>query len=364
VLITFLVPGAKHPIGGAIAMYEFANGMSRRGHEVQVVHIDFIGNSREQVYRFPDRVETLDDIDGFTFEERIEHHFPRSFDETELPDADFVFFIDDRVPTRSGLPVILVQGYGLLTQEFEHQLYRAPCPKVCVAKWLVDVGKQLGVADDQLVHVPYGLRHQKYNVRTPVEDRPLQVSMLYNGHPTKAANLGLAALAEAKRRIPELRVMVFGSTDPIHSIPDGITYLTSPPQDAIVNDIYNQSRVFISSSILEGFGMGCVEAMACGCALVTTANGGSEDYAIHGETALVCDPEDVSSMADQVEWLLLDDETRIRLVLGGQDYVRRFDWDTSAEMLDQFLRRYQSDPNHYRQPAGQCGSESLGGVTT
>src|SRR5918995_3284355 len=145
VLITFLVPGAKHPIGGAIAMYEFANGMSRRGHEVQVVHIDFIGNSREQVYRFPDRVETLDDIDGFTFEERIEHHFPRSFDETELPDADFVFFIDDRVPTRSGLPVILVQGYGLLTQEFEHQLYRAPCPKVCVAKWLVDVGKQLGV---------------------------------------------------------------------------------------------------------------------------------------------------------------------------------------------------------------------------
>jgi L-malate glycosyltransferase len=358
-VITFLVPGAKHPIGGAIAMYEFANGMSRRGHDVQIVHIDFIGNSREQVYRITDRVETLDDIEGFTFEKRIEHHFPRSFDESELPDADFIFYCDDQLPTSSGLPVILVQGYDMLPQEFEDALYRAPCPKVCIAQWLVDVGMRLGVADDQLVHVPYGLQHRKYKVTTPVEDRPLQVSMLYNFHPTKAPVLGLEALAEVKRRIPELRVTVFGGMDPIHRVPDGITYLTSPAQEVIVNEIYNESRVFINSSILEGFGLACVEAMACGCALVTTANGGSEDYAFHGETALVSEPEDQRVLADHIEYLLLDDETRTRLALQGRDYVQRFDWDSSAKMLEEFLQRYESDPGRYRQSGSAIDSRAV-----
>jgi glycosyltransferase involved in cell wall biosynthesis len=79
---------------------------------------------------------------------------------------------------------------------------------------------------------------------------------------------------------------------------------------------------------------------------------------------MVCDPEDVSSIADQVEWLLLDAETRIRVVLGGQDYVRRFHWDTSAQMLEEFLHGYHPDPDHYWQPASEPGSESLGGATT
>jgi L-malate glycosyltransferase len=362
VVITFLAPGAKHPIGGAIAIYEFANGMSRRGHDVQLVHIDFIGNSREKVWVIPDRVETLDDLGWFTFEAGIEHHFPSSFDERDLPDADFTSFCDagvQRIPARSGLPLIFVQGYGMLRQEWEHQLYRAPCPKICIAKWLVNPGRRLGVADDQLVHVPHGLHHDKYRVTTPVEDRPRQVSMLYNPHPRKASNLGLDALVEVKRRIPDVRVVVFGGVDSIHNIPDGFSYLTSPAQDVIVNDIYNQSSVFINSSLLEGLGVACVEAMACGCALVTTANGGSDDYAFHHETALVSDPEDVSSMTDHVESLLLDDELRTRLALRGRDYVQRFDWDRSADVLEDFLQRYESEPDRYRQSAGEIGSRAV-----
>jgi glycosyltransferase involved in cell wall biosynthesis len=358
-VITFLAPGAKHPIGGAIAIYEFANGMSRRGHDVQLVHIDFIGNSQEKVYRIPDRAETLDDLGWFTFEAAVEHHFPSSFDERDLPDADFTSFCDagvHRIPARSGLPLIFVQGYKMLPQEWEQQLYRAPCPKICIANWLVNAGRGLGVADDQLVYVPYGLHHEKYRVTTPVADRPRQVSMLYNPHPMKAANLGLDALIEVKRRIPDARVVVFGGVDSNHSIPDEISYLTSPPQEVIVNEIYNQSCVFISSSRLEGFGLACVEAMACGCALVTTANGGSGDYAFHHETALVSDPDDVSSMADHVESLLLDDELRAWLALQGRNYVERFDWDRSAEMLEEFLKRYESDPDRRRQPAGEIGS--------
>jgi glycosyltransferase involved in cell wall biosynthesis len=54
----------------------------------------------------------------------------------------------------------------------------------------------------------------------------------------------------------------------------------------------------------EGFGKTQVEVMAYGCALVTTANGGSGDFAFHGETALVSDPRDVDTIARHIATLL------------------------------------------------------------
>ena len=61
-------------------------------------------------------------------------------------------------------------------------------------------------------------------------------------------------------------------------------------------------------------------------------------------------------MADHVASLLLDDELRARLALQGRNYVERFDWDRSVEMLEEFLQRYESDPDRRRQPAGDIGS--------
>jgi glycosyltransferase involved in cell wall biosynthesis len=246
---------------------------------------------------------------------------------------------------------VFVQGYQIFASEFEAAAYRTPVPKICIAQWLADVVRSLGCPRHQAVHIPYGLRHDKYRMKTELEDRPLQVSMLYNAAPTKSANYGLDALALLKARIPSTRIVVFGGTEPTYEIPDGVTYLTSPTQNVIVDEIYNQSRVFINSSIVEGFGVACIEAMACGAALVTTSNGGSDDYAIHDDTALVSEPTDVATMADHIESLLVDDDARMRLARSGREYVRRFDWNESARVLEQFLERYLADPAAYQQPA-------------
>ena len=56
-------------------------------------------------------------------------------------------------------------------------------------------------------------------------------------------------------------------------------------------------------------------------------------------------------MADHIESLLVDDDARMRLARSGREYVRRFDWDESARVLEQFLERYLADPAAYQQPA-------------
>jgi glycosyltransferase involved in cell wall biosynthesis len=242
----------------------------------------------------------------------------------------------------------------------EEASMRYPCPKVCVARWLLDLGRRLGVPDHQLEYIPNGIDHRKYRVVTPIEDRPMQVSMLYRHHARKGPRFGLDALAALKQQVPEARIVVFSPIPLSHDVPDGTVVYTNPSQDVIVDEIYNQSRVFLCSSVIEGFGLMSVEAMACGAALVTTDNGGSQDYAIDGETALVCAPKDSAALADRMESLLRDDDRRIRLATRGHEYVRRFDWDRSGEQLEAFLRRYDGDPERYQQPATEHVSTAMG----
>jgi glycosyltransferase involved in cell wall biosynthesis len=338
VVITFAPASPSRPVGGATAIYEFANGMRRRGHEVHLVHRHLVFN----------RVKAPEDITWCEFEAGIHHHFPGSFDVTRLPDADFTFHYNERLPDRSGAPLMFVQGAILGLGQQEARML-SPCPKICIASWLVEVGRQAGVPEAQLVHVPYGLKHHKYRLLSPVDDRPPQVSMLYHRHPSKGAAQGFKALAEVKEKVPELQAVVFGASDPVDPIPPWMSYLKSPDQDVLVGEVYNRSRVFLCSSVVEGFGFSCIEAMACGAALVTTSNGGSDDYAIDGETALVCEADDVTAMASRVESLLRDDEQRTRLATLGGEYVRKtFDWDASAEKLETFLNAYAADPDRYR----------------
>jgi len=321
-------------------VYEFACAMARRGHTVQLFHGGF----------FQGDVHGLEDIDWFEFHPSLHHHFaPGGAPDESIPDGDVLFgFAPERASlTRIGLPVVLIQGWMMLGRELELAAYRSPCPKVCVATWLVDVARELGVPDHELVHVPVGLRTEKYRLVRPIEDRPPRVTYCYSSHYQKGPDLALDVLAEVHRRVPEAEVTLFGAVAPEHVIPDWMTYRTHPPQAELVDDIYNGSRIVLSTSVVEGFGLFGIEAMACGAALVTTDNGGSRDYAIDGETALVADQDDRDGLVDHVVALLRDDEQRIRIARTGQEFVQRFQWDRSAELLEQFLERYVAEPEAF-----------------
>ena len=66
--------------------------------------------------------------------------------------------------------------------------------------------------------------------------------------------------------------------------------------------------------------------------------------AIHGETAWVTPPGDAAALADGIEALLLDEPRRGAIAAAGERFVRRFDWDRGAEILEGHLERYLADP--------------------
>ncbi|MDQ1511970.1 MAG: hypothetical protein QOG50_3814, partial [Actinomycetota bacterium] len=286
--ITFLVPSTKRTIGGVIALYEFANGLSRRGHGVNLVHVPIVDG----------HIEQLEDLAWFAFEPGVEHQIVDSLVGHELPRADFIEVTavelfggsDGRgvrvtsLPVSAGLPFLFIQGFGIFSADVDDRAFRTPFPKICIARWLVNVLRAKGVPPQQVAYIPYGLDHTTFRLARPIENRPLQVAMLYNAHPIKGAQFGLAAIEEVQRRMPEVRAVAFGNKDPVRRLPDGVTFVKLPSRPVLVDEIYNQSGVFICSSLSEGFGFCAIEAMAGGCAVVTTDNGGSDDYAIDGET--------------------------------------------------------------------------------
>jgi glycosyltransferase involved in cell wall biosynthesis len=339
--LIFIAPSTRHPVGGIAVIYEFAAAMATRGHDVDLYHVNF----------FDGTVATIDDLRWFSFPDGVTHHFtpagPRDLDVIPEGDVFFGFSFDRRMAPQSGLPVVLIQGYRMMGDEVERHAYEAPCPKVCVAGWLVDVGRDLGVPAEELVHVPIGIHHDTYRLTRPIALRPPRLSYCYSSHPTKGAELAIDVISEVTRARPDVEVVAFGTHPPEHALPPGVTYVRQPSPRELVDDIYNTSRVFLCTSWVEGFGLANIEAMACGAALVTTGNGGSADYAVHGETALVARYGDATTLSEHVVSLLDHDDRRVAIATAGSEDVRRFNWPRTAELLEAFLERYVAEPAAY-----------------
>ena len=100
-----------------------------------------------------------------------------------------------------------------------------------------------------------------------------------------------------------------------------------------LREFYNECAVLLLPSRFEGFGLPAAEAMACGTAVVTTANGGTEDFAENETTALVVPPAEPEHMAAAVCRLLRDPALRARLAAGGNRRVSRMSWESATDAL-------------------------------
>lgn len=92
--------------------------------------------------------------------------------------------------------------------------------------------------------------------------------------------------------------------------------------------LYQQAAVFVFPSRYEGFGLPVLEAMACGCPVISS--NASSLPEVFGEAALSADPEDTDGFARHLEQVLSDTGLRQELRQKGLARVSRFSWEQTA----------------------------------
>jgi len=94
--------------------------------------------------------------------------------------------------------------------------------------------------------------------------------------------------------------------------------------------LLSMAGAFAYPSLLEGFGLPVVEALACGVPTITSARGATAEVA--GDAALLVDPLDVVGLAAAIERALAPGPERDRLMAAGPVRAAMFDWDTAARV--------------------------------
>jgi glycosyltransferase involved in cell wall biosynthesis len=95
--------------------------------------------------------------------------------------------------------------------------------------------------------------------------------------------------------------------------------------------VYSLAALFAFPSLYEGFGIPLIEAMACGCPIVT-ANTCAPPEVLDGSGCLV-DPLKVEEIAAGMKKVLLDPELRAGMIERGIERAKAFGWEQCARQV-------------------------------
>lgn len=172
--------------------------------------------------------------------------------------------------------------------------------------------------------------------------RPLEVErasdtvIYYARHvtPRRAVPIGLMALEELHRRLPEVRIVLFGANKPLHAaFPYEHLPVLAPPQLA---RLYSEATAGLCLS-MTNFSLMPKEMLACGLPCVELA-GVSAESIFGAEGPLELAPLEPHAIADALERLIVDRERSQRLSRDGIEFVASHTWDRATDEVEAGLR--------------------------
>jgi glycosyltransferase involved in cell wall biosynthesis len=211
------------------------------------------------------------------------------------------------------------------------ETFRLPLRLITIAPWLTALMKER-FARDVTAEIHNGIDLERFRPPPAKPAGPPSILMMHHVSEYKGTPVGLEALRRVHARFPDTKVRLFGA----YAFPDRepwMEFVQDPSPDRLIA-MYQESHIFLSPSIAEGWHLPPMEAMACGCAVVATNVGGVPDYAVDGETILAAPPRDPEALARQIIRLIENPQERERIAANGHDHIRQFTWEKAADKVE------------------------------
>jgi glycosyltransferase involved in cell wall biosynthesis len=196
-----------------------------------------------------------------------------------------------------------------------------------------------GVAPERIRVVPWGV--------TPVEVGPADIARVRAQYDLPERYVLWVGTAEPRKNLRGLLAAMdrTGVTAPLVLVgPEGwgtdvagLVAATSHPvrrlgevPQADLPVLYSAARVFAYPSLLEGFGMPVLEAMAQGTPVVTSSGTATEE--VCGDAGYVVDPSDLDGLAERIAQLVTDDDRHARQADAARARAAQLTWRATAEL--------------------------------
>jgi glycosyltransferase involved in cell wall biosynthesis len=203
-----------------------------------------------------------------------------------------------------------------------------------------------GVPAGRIRIVPSGIDLEPFQVpfdrpaarrRLGLADGELLILQIAALAPHKSQTDLLRAAASARARRPDLRFWIAGE-GPLRAeleaehralgLGEAVRFLGFRDD---TTDLLRAADLFVISSYLEGLGTSILDAMAAGLAVVATRVGGIPEIVAHQETGVLVPPRNPEALANAILDLAGDPERRATFGVRGQERVRAFSADVTAE---------------------------------
>jgi len=212
-----------------------------------------------------------------------------------------------------------------------------------------DLVNYLKIPESRISVIYNGVNHSIFKPYKSYQMRPYHYHkpyILYVGSERRCKNLGrlLEAFAQLKREFPELKLVKVGGPGRSEQFRDETMKKLSRlglelPQDVIFADYtselglayyYSSAALLAYPSLYEGFGLPALEAMACGCPVVTSNTSSLPE--VVGEAGIMVNPYDTRSLAQAMRRVLADNELRDSMIRKGLEQARKFSWEKAARL--------------------------------
>ncbi len=149
------------------------------------------------------------------------------------------------------------------------------------------------------------------------------------------------AFAHVRQSVPAARLHILGSGDfrselerlcAALGIADCTTFFGYVTEEQKVQ-LLSEAHCVVNPSMKEGWGITNIEANACGTPVISADVPGLRDSVLNGSSGLLYPYGNVDALAGAVRSVLTDTPLRQQLSEGAVAWAKRFDWNTSAQLM-------------------------------
>ncbi len=229
-------------------------------------------------------------------------------------------------------------------------------------KWSL-VRQGVSIQQAEVIHQGVDLEELPFCPLARKPGEPLRVCYVGQLSEVKGVHTILQAMAMLKERGP-YTLDIIGTGVPHYEMQlrdiveadgmgDYVHFAGPHPHEEIASIYHNHHVLVFSSEWAEPFGLSHLEAMACGCAVISTTTGGSGELIEHEENALAYEAGDPGALAAVLRSFETDELLRGRLVRSArEDVEQNYCFQAYVDKLAEFLR----------QAVDASVSDRLGGV--